>query len=148
MNLLMIATIAIMAAAVIAAVIVAVIAAVIAFNRRESFAINIIRTARTPEEHRRGLMYRKEPLPNNSGLLFEYSRPQIHNFWMKNTYIDLDILFLDENNIVVGKCENLKKHTLKLRSIGKKAKYAIEMNSGTIAKMGLRSGDKVSMNNR
>jgi len=142
----MIATIAIMA--VLAAVIAAVLAAVIAFNRREPFSINIIRTARTPEEHRRGLMFRKEPLPNNSGLLFEYSRPQIQNFWMKNTYIDLDILFLDENNIVVGKCENLKKHTLKLRSIGKKAKYAIEMNSGTIAKMGLRAGDKVSMNNR
>jgi len=114
-------------------------------NRREPFIINIIGTARTPNEHRRGLMFRKEPLPNNSGLLFEYSMPKIQHFWMKNTYIDLDILFLDENNIVLGKCENLKKHTLKLRSIDKKAKYAIEMNSGTIAKMGLRAGDKVSL---
>jgi uncharacterized protein len=130
----------------IASLILVITAIMIAFlNRSGSFIINIIGTARTPNEHRRGLMFRKEPLPNNSGLLFEYNKPQIQHFWMKNTYIDLDILFLDENNIILGKCENLKKHTLKLRSIGKKAKYAIEMNSGTIAKMGLRNGYKVSL---
>ena len=116
-------------------------------NSRDHYSntkeIKIIKVGKTAEEKRIGLMFRKQKLPEKSGMLFVYNKPTIMSFWMKNTFIDLDILFLDGNKKVIGKCENLKKHTLKSRSIGKKAKYAIELNAGTLKKYNINKKDTI-----
>ena len=118
-------------------------------NNEESFntthEIKIMKVAKTPEEQRNGLMFIKDKLPEKTGMLFTYENPRILSFWMKNTYIDLDILFLDENYKIIGFCENLKKHTLHTRNSNIPAKHAIELNSGTIKKYNLKKNDYVRL---
>jgi len=114
-------------------------------NKKKIIHINIIKTAKTPKQHARGLMYVKEKLPVNSGMLFIYSRKTNSSFWMKNTYIDLDIVFMDENKKVVGSIENMKAHDLTSRSINKPYNYAIEMNAGSIKNLNIKVNDIVNI---
>ena len=90
-------------------------------------------------------MFLKKKLPDNSGLLFIYKNPKNVVFWMKNTYIPLDILFLDKEKRVIGKCENLEPHSLKQRKINKKSKYAIELNGNEIKKMNIKKNDFIEL---
>ena len=115
-------------------------------NKKKIIHINIIKTAKTPEQHARGLMYVKEKLPVTSGMLFIYPRKTNASFWMKNTYIDLDIVFMDENKKVVGTIENMKAHDLTSRSINKPYNYAIEMNAGSIKILNIKVNDIVNIN--
>jgi uncharacterized protein len=59
-----------------------------------------VELARTPEEQAQGLMFR-EALPPNAGMLFLFPEPGIHKFWMKNTMIPLDIIWMDSASKVV-----------------------------------------------
>ena len=86
-------------------------------------------------------MYRKKQLKENEGMLFIYSKPQKIKMWMKNTYIPLDVLFLDNKMKVVDFKENLKPHDVNTNHISKiKCKYAIEINSGSIKKNNIKNG--------
>ena len=62
---------------------------------------------------------------------------------MKNTYIPLDVIFLDGNMNVIGYKENNQPHSLKSISINKPSRYVLEMNAGTINKFNLRRGEKI-----
>lgn len=59
-----------------------------------SGAVYRLELARTPEEQAQGLMFR-ESLPERAGMLFPFSDASVHKFWMKNTMIPLDIIWLD-----------------------------------------------------
>jgi len=92
----------------------------------------------------KGLMYIKKPLWNNNGMLFDMAdRPKNHSMWMKNTYIPLDIIFLDENMKIVGFKENNLPHSLKQISINKPSRYVLEMNTGSVKKNNLKIGEKI-----
>ena len=52
-------------------------------------------------------------LNKNSGMLFDFKKPQIISLYMKNTYIPLDVLFFNDNNIIMEYVENMKPHDLK-----------------------------------
>ena len=86
-------------------------------------------------------MNRKKALKNNEGMLFSYSKPQKIKMWMKNTYIPLDLLFLDNKFKVVDYKENLKPHDIKTNYSSKvKCKYAIEINGNSIKKNNIKNG--------
>jgi uncharacterized protein len=113
---------------------------------REQFTtIHILKHLKTPKETAQGLMFVKNPLPKNSGYLFE--NPS--KFWMKNTYIPLDIIFINkhkDNYKIIGYLENMVPKSLESRGIQKKSKYAIEVNAGTIKHLNLKIGDVITLN--
>lgn len=114
-------------------------------NKETFININVYKIAKTKEQQAKGLMFRKQKLPENSGMLFAYPQKTRSSFWMKNTFIDLDIVFMDENLNVVGTIENMKAHDLTSRSIDKPYKYALEMNANSIKKMNIKLGTKINL---
>ena len=90
----------------------------------------------------KGLMYVKEPLHTRCGMLFDMGY-KVNSMWMKNTFIPLDVIFLDENMNIIGFKENNQPHSLKSISINKPSKYVLEMNAGTVKNFNLKKGDKI-----
>ena len=90
----------------------------------------------------KGLMYVKEPLHSRYGMLFDMGY-KVNSMWMKNTFISLDVIFLDKNMNIIGFKENNQPHSLKSISINKVSKYVLEMNAGTVKKFNLKKGDKI-----
>ena len=102
--------------------------------------INVI-VSKLPEELRRGLMFVKH-LEENEGMLFKYSNIGKHTFWMKNTYIPLDVIYFDKDSNVIGFIENNQPHDLTIKSINKPSKSFLEVNGGYINKNNVKVGDK------
>ena len=90
-----------------------------------------------------GLMHRKDKLKKNHGLLFDYDRYGVFTFWMKDTYIPLEVICLDHNYKVVGVIEDLKPKSKKSRTLDRPFRYAIEVNKGTSKKNSLKEGDYI-----
>ena len=90
----------------------------------------------------KGLMYVKKPLNPRYGMLFDMGY-KVNSMWMKNTFIPLDVIFLDKNMNIIGYKENNQPHSLKSISINKPSKYVLEMNGGTVKKFNLKRGDKI-----
>ena len=93
------------------------------------------------DEMQRGLMYRQS-MPRDRGMIFVYDREQILTFYMKNTYIPLDIIFLDSKGKVVS-IKQMKPLDLTSTSSDRPARFAIELNEGVARELGLKSGDVV-----
>lgn len=96
--------------------------------------------ARTPGDIRNGLMHRDE-LPPDHGMLFSFSRPSDHSFWMKNTRVALDMVFFDADRRVVGTVENAVPFSETPRRVGAPSCYVLEANAGFVALNGVRKGD-------
>ena len=90
----------------------------------------------------KGQMYVKKPLYSRYGMLFDMGY-KVNSMWMKNTFIPLDVIFLDKNMNIIGYKENNQPHSLKSISINKPSKYVLEMNGGTVKKFNLKRGDKI-----
>jgi uncharacterized protein len=104
-------------------------------GREVTFRVEL---ARTPEEHER-LMYRAH-LDADAGMLFLFDRPALLTFWMKNTLIPLDMLFLDGDRKIVGIVENAEPQTLTSRQVSAPAQYVLEIGGGLSARLGIRPG--------
>ena len=96
----------------------------------------------TPEEQARGLMGRKEPLGEKTAAIFIYDKPEIRDFWMKDTHIPLDIVFLDENGEIVGIHLNAKPESEESIESPSPAQYVIELDAGEASALALREGDQ------
>ncbi|BCX13894.1 MAG: hypothetical protein KatS3mg085_426 [Candidatus Dojkabacteria bacterium] len=93
-------------------------------------------------ERQRGLMFR-DYLPEDAGMLFVFEKEQTLNFWMKNTYIPLDIIFLDADKKVVKIHTNtMPNQTTEIYSSEKPAKYTLEVNAFWTEKNGIKIGDR------
>ena len=97
----------------------------------------------TLEKQERGLMFRQS-MPENEGMLFVYREPQEMSFWMRNTFIPLDIVFVGTDGIILNihQARPLDESVL-YRSAGA-AKYVIETNQGWFSRHGIRPGDRVT----
>ena len=92
---------------------------------------------------RLGLMHRRS-LPENQGMLLLFAQPQRASIWMKNTFIPLDLLYIDDQGRIVKIVENaIPRSTGAMRSNGK-VKAVLELNAGQVSKWGLAVGDRVS----
>lgn len=95
-----------------------------------------------PEQWERGLMYRKV-MPRDTGMLFIFPDMQMRSFWMKNTFIPLDIIFLDHQGRILHIHENAE--ILSQKNILSKypAKMVLEINAGLSKTLGIDVGDRV-----
>jgi uncharacterized membrane protein (UPF0127 family) len=100
-----------------------------------------VEVARTPEARSRGLMFRTR-LPPEEGMLFDFEKNSRHPFWMKNTLIPLDMIFIDEDGTIVGIVENAEPKTTAPRD-GGRSRYVLEVNGGYCASLGVKTGDRV-----
>lgn len=91
-----------------------------------------VKRVTTPETIAKGLMFRTEPLEENHGMLFDKGTWSSSGFWMKNTYIPLDILFLDDDFTVIDVIHNMKPLDTTSRNINKPWRYAIEINADSM----------------
>lgn len=95
--------------------------------------------AATDEDRQRGLMERKS-MPADAGMIFVFDREQFLSFWMKNTLIPLDILYLNNAGqiVTIAQMKPLDESGVPTRA---PARYAIELNAGTARRLGVRVGD-------
>jgi uncharacterized membrane protein (UPF0127 family) len=98
--------------------------------------------ADTPEERSVGLMYRKS-LAAGTGMLFDFGVTRPVAMWMKNTYVPLDMLFVDADGVVVAiraRTTPLSEDTV---SADRPVRGVIELNAGDAAALGIAEGDRV-----
>ena len=93
-------------------------------------------------KRKKGLMY-IENLPINHGMLFKFDSPRIASIWMKNTYISLDILFIDENQIIIKIHNEAKPLNLKSITSKVKVKWILEVNGGLAKTLNIKTGDRI-----
>lgn len=104
-----------------------------------------VEVAKTPEQLQRGLMFVKK-LPENRGMLFDLRAYPKASMWMKNTYVPLDMLFVDCNFNVVDIYPNAKPQSLDKISSAKDFCYVVEILGGSAQKYNLWVGDKLFLN--
>ena len=89
--------------------------------------------ARSEAERHKGLMFVKPgELAPNRGMIFVYPEDSDHKMWMRNTYLSLDMLFLNTDNKVVGVLEHVPILNEEIRGVSQPSRYVIELNAGTI----------------
>ena len=113
----------------------------ISFDNGSTFSVEY---AQTDEERAKGLMF-KESMADDEGMLFIFDEEKSRRFWMKNTLIPLDIIFLDENKTVVFIHENAqpcKEDPCKLYE-SPPAKYVFEINGGLTKKKNIVIGSQL-----
>jgi uncharacterized membrane protein (UPF0127 family) len=94
----------------------------------------------------RGLMYR-EHLPPDDGMLFLLPIEKDWSFWMHNTLIPLDIIFIRKDMTIAGFVANAEPRTDTLRKVGEPSVYVLEVNGGYCAQHGVAAQQKVRFDN-
>lgn len=105
----------------------------------KSFTVEL---AITGPERNKGLMFR-EQMDDDAGMLFLFEEMKIQSFWMKNTRIPLDMLFIDEDFVIVGIVESAEPMTTSSRKVAKPSRYVLELNGGMTRKLGIAAGQRV-----
>jgi uncharacterized membrane protein (UPF0127 family) len=101
-----------------------------------------IELAITGPEREQGLMFRRSLAPD-AGMLFDMDSPTNITMWMKNTFIPLDMLFLDPGGRIVDIHERAVPQSTDIISTRAPARYVIELNGGTAERLGIKIGDRV-----
>ncbi len=99
--------------------------------------------ARTPEERAQGLMYREE-LPAGRGMLFIFEDAQLRSFWMQNTFIPLDIAYLDANLRVID-IQAMEPETEDAHPSTRPAMFALEVPQGWFGEAGIGVGSQARL---
>ncbi|WP_437555029.1 DUF192 domain-containing protein [Sorangium sp. So ce367] len=103
-----------------------------------------VEIARREQERARGLMYRTS-MAENRGMIFVFQQRNNHSFWMHNTCIPLDMLFIDSDGTIVGIEENTPTLTDSTFDVGCPSTYVLELNAGWARRHGVVAGQKVRL---
>jgi uncharacterized protein len=112
-------------------------------GREVTFQVEV---AATPNARELGLQYRRE-LTEDRGMLFIFPEQRENAFWMKNTPIPLDMLFIDQQRKIVGIVYDAVPFSLDSRSVPAASQYVLEINGGLSRRYGLTIGDVVRFEN-
>jgi len=102
-----------------------------------------VEIARAKTEHARGLQFRSS-LPRDQGMLFIFPDVKRHSFWMKDTFIPLDIIWIDESGQVVYMLENVpicQEEPCPVYTPSSRAKYVLEINAGQASVLNIKEGE-------
>jgi hypothetical protein len=124
----------------------AAVATVVALPDGKPPAAVRVSLARTEEQRRRGLMY-VQNLPPDDGMLFVFEAEAEQSFWMKNTLIPLDMIFIRADLTVAGVVAEAKPLTLDPRGVDRPSRYVLEVNGGWAAQHAVTAGTKVRFDN-
>ncbi len=94
----------------------------------------------TLDETALGLMYRKELLGEHEGMLFVFGHDADHSFWMKNTFVPLDMVFVTASGEVAGVVADVPPETTASRRVGKPSRYVLEVGGGWAKAHGVGAG--------
>jgi hypothetical protein len=101
-----------------------------------------VELAANDQERERGLMFRRE-LPEGQGMLFDFQHDQPVAFWMHNTYIPLDMIFIRGDGRIARIAENAKPESDDLIPSGTPVRAVLEVIGGTARQLGIKPGDRV-----
>ncbi len=104
------------------------------------FAVEIVDN---DADRAKGLMYRKE-LPEGQGMLFDFQRDQEVSFWMQNTFIPLDMIFIRGDGRILRIAENTEPLSTRLIPSNGPVRAVLEVIGGTTRKLGIAAGDRVA----
>ncbi len=102
-----------------------------------------VELAQTDEQRMRGLMFRKS-MPRNAGMLFSFDDDTMISMWMKNTFIPLDMVFLNAVGTIVSIHEGAVPHSLAVISSKVPAKFVLELNAGVVDEVRLEVGQQMN----
>jgi uncharacterized membrane protein (UPF0127 family) len=109
-------------------------------NGVHSFAVEL---AVNDADRAKGLMFRRE-LPEGRGMLFDFERDEDVAMWMKNTYISLDMIFVQADGRIRRIAENTEPFSLATIPSGGPVRGVLEVIAGTAKKFGIKPGDRVA----
>jgi len=102
-----------------------------------------VEIANTDATRERGLMFRRE-LPQDTGMIFLFPTTEEHGFWMRNTLIGLDLIFVGEDRKVLG-VVTAAPQTDTIRSVHQPSRYVIEVSAGEAAAHAVGPGTRVAL---
>lgn len=112
---------------------------IVTLRGRQRFQVEI---AATRAQQERGLMFRKSLAPDH-GMLFTYAKPQRVAYWMKNTLIPLDIIYIAPNGKILSIARNARPHDETPLASGGLVLGVLELAGGRAAQLGILPGDRV-----
>ena len=118
--------------------------ATVTIKTGESAVVITAEVADTMVKRSLGLMYRQQLKPT-AGMLFIFPYSSNHVFWMKNTTISLDLIYIDDSYKIVGIKENTVPFSEKAIRIGRSSRYVLEINAGLVKKLGVAVDQTVSI---
>jgi uncharacterized protein len=102
----------------------------------------LVEIADTAGKRQMGLQYRQR-LADDRGMIFLFPSESVQTFWMKNTPISLDMIFINRNRKIVGIVERAVPFSLDARSVTEPSQYVLEINGGLARRYGIQTGDSV-----
>ena len=112
-------------------------------GRKIGFGVEV---ADTPSKRAMGLQYRRE-LAADRGMIFLFPGESIQSFWMKNTPLPLDMIFISRDGKIVGIVEQTVPFSLDSRSVNAPSQFVLEINGGLSKRHGIKAGDNVRFEN-
>lgn len=107
---------------------------------RHNFTVEL---ALSPRQQAQGLMFRQAMLAD-AGMLFVHNGEAVRGMWMSNTFIPLDMLFIKSDGSIAHIVERTIPQSLKTISSREPVKAVLELNGGTVRRLGIKLGDRVS----
>jgi uncharacterized membrane protein (UPF0127 family) len=112
------------------------------FTKESRAVVFFVEIADTAAKRQMGLQYRQS-LGDDRGMIFLFPSESQQTFWMKNTPISLDMIFISRDRKVVGIVERTVPFSLDSRSVTQPSQYVLEINGGLARRYGIQTGDSV-----